>query len=234
MNAGIKYLFSKGAHYVLILNPDAIVLPTSLAKMVATLEHDSTIGAVGPTMVDSKGKSATSGYYLKAPSWLSILLYSTFLRPRFLRKRFIVTHVYEEAGLDTDREVEQIPGACLLTTRPILERTGLLDEDFAIWFEDVEWCYRARKKGYKMWFCHDAIVQHEGGVTFAKWKDLNKAVTFYVSMKTFFRKHKPLSYPLVVLIIIGNSLVLYVKNKDRSNLTFAKKFLRQHYGVLPN
>ncbi len=233
-NIGIRYLFEAKCTHILILNPDAMMQPASLSVLIDGFDPQNHIGATGPGMLDGKGKSATAGYYLKAPTWFSTLLFSTFLRPHFIKRPFFVKHFYEETGLDHDRVVEQIPGACLFTSKKVLDDIGLLDEDFAIWFEDVEWCYRARKNGYVMQYCHDALVQHEGGVSFAKWQNLDKAVTFYVSMKTFFRKHKPLSYPLFLLVVAGNSLALYLKNHDKSNLAFLKKFLKQRRGILPN
>lgn len=235
VNIGLRHLIKDNADYLLILNPDAMLRPSSLTILIAGLESDHKIGATGPAMLDGAGNPANSGYYLKAPSWMSVLLFSTFLRPRFINNHRLVSRFYEETGLDSDREVAQIPGACLLTSREILDNVGLLDEDFAIWYEDVEWCYRARKMGYKMWFCHDSLVEHEGGVSFVKWQNLDKAVTFFVSMKTFFRKHKRASYYLVTLIIIPmNSLLLYAKSHDRSNLVFLKRFLRQKIGKLPS
>ena len=233
VNQGIRKAFTLHCQYVLILNPDAILSKSALKLMKESFEPDQHVGAVGPSMVDKKGNSTTQGYYLKAPSWLSVLLFSTFLRPRALKHPRLVRSIYEETDLISDRSVAQIPGACLFTSRPVLDEVGLLDEDFAIWYEDVEWCYRARKHHYAMMYCHKAVVEHVGGVSFEKWQSLDKAVTFYVSMKTFFRKHKLLSYPLVIAIVLLNSLALYIRHGDRSNLIFAKKFLSQKRGVLP-
>jgi len=234
VNQGINKALQSNSDYILVLNPDVKVSPVSLSIMVRALDEDFSIGAVGPSLVDAKGKSRNRGYYLKAPSWISVALFSTFLRPRFLKYPFFVNRFLEEGDMSTDREVEQIPGACLLTSKNVLGKVGLLDEDFAIWFEDVEWCYRARKKGYKMWFCSNAEVEHEGGTSFEKWQSLDKAVTFYVSMKTFFDKNKPVSGFLIRIIISINSLVLYFKNRDTSNLIFLKKFWIQKRGTLPN
>ncbi len=234
VNQGIKRLFELKATDILILNPDAMMDPECLQFMLAELDKHEGVGAVGPSMLDASGKSTTDGYYLKAPSWISVMLFSTFLRPFFIKKPFFVNHFYQEANLSDSRTVEQIPGACLLVPKPVLDDIGLLDEDFAIWFEDVEWSYRARKHGYKLWFCAPAKVVHEGGVSFSKWQSLDKAVTFYVSMRTFFIKHKPVSSLMVQLVLIGNSFALYLKSRDKSNLVFIKRYLKQKKGVLPS
>lgn len=234
VNQGIRRLFELNATDILILNPDAMMDKESLKPMLADLDQNEDVGAVGPSMFDERGKSTTAGYYLKAPSWYSVMLFSTFLRPFFIKRPFFVNRFYQETNLENSRAVEQIPGACLLVPKSVLEHIGLLDEDFAIWFEDVEWCYRARKHGYKLWFCAPAKVIHEGGVSFSKWQSLDKAVTFYVSMRTFFVKHKPVSSLMVQLVLIGNSLAIYLKNRDKSNLVFIKRFIKQKKGVLPS
>lgn len=233
VNVGIRHAYELDCNYILILNPDAMLMKHSTSALLRALEQTPNVAAVGPIMVHADGSLANEGYYLKAPSVLTVLCFSTFLRPWALKHPFLVKR-YEEQNLVSERSVEQIPGACLLTTRAILDHIGLLDEDFAIWFEDVEWSYRARMKGYKLLFCPTAKVVHEGGVSFAKWEGLAKSVTFYVSMKTFFRKHKPLSYPAVLFVLCLNSFVAYLRSRDVNHLRFIKHFLLQKKGTLPN
>lgn len=232
VNLGIKEAFQEHCNSILILNPDAILKKGSLDAMLDCLNSNNNVAAVGPLMVHSNGSPANEGYYLKAPSLLTVTCFSTLLRPWALRKN-ILTSRYEEKNLIAEREVEQIPGACLLVNKDTLEKIGLLDEDFAIWFEDVEWSYRARKFGYRLLFCPDAHVVHEGGVSFSKWEGLEKSVTFYVSMKTFFRKHKPISYPFVVIVLCINAFISYVKGRDKNQLRFIKRLIIQKQGVLP-
>lgn len=233
VNQGIKKAFVGGANYIIVLNPDVTMHPNAIKYMLRCFEVDEGFGAVGPSLVSPNGNDATSGYYQKAPSWLSVALFSTFLRPYAMKHKLLVSWLYEYPDASFSQDVEQVPGGCLMTSRHVLNRVGLLDEDFAIWFEDVEWCYRARQKGYRLRLCAEAKVEHIGGKSFEQWQDLNKAVTFYVSMKTFFNKHKPFSGILVRLALIVNSLALYIKNKDGSNLVFIKRFLFERRGKLP-
>lgn len=233
VNQGLHWLLDEQCGYVLILNPDAIVSPDAINTMQQVLDSDSSIGAVGPRMINHDGSDANAGYYLKAPSLLTVTFFSTHLRPWALKKKFL-TDRYEEKLDNEVAEVDQIPGAAIFTSRQKLESIGLLSEAFAIWFEDVEWSYRARRKGYKMVFVPDATFVHEGGVSFSKWNNINKAVTFYVSMKTFFRLHKPLELPLIVLVIAINAFVTYLKNHDKDQLRFIKRFILQKTGQLPN
>ena len=233
VNIGVKKALDLASTHILILNPDARLTKGSLSSLVRCLDSEESIGAVGPLMIHADGSQANEGYYLKAPSILTVMCFSTLLRPWSLRQKFLLRR-YEEQSLTTERSVEQIPGACLLVERKKLEAIGLLDEDFAIWFEDVEWSYRARKKGYLLYFCPDAKVIHEGGVSFAKWEGLDKSVTFYVSMKTFFKKHKIISYLPIVAVLCLNSFVSFIKSRDRNHLRFIKRFVSQSKGILPS
>jgi N-acetylglucosaminyl-diphospho-decaprenol L-rhamnosyltransferase len=232
-NQGIRALLSQRARYVLILNPDVVLKPGSLVTMLDCIRTDRRVGAVGPNLRDKRGNPANAGYYRKAPSWVSTALFLTSLQARALRHPSLVERFYGPVTLDASREVEQIPGACLLTSRETLDEVGLLDEDFAIWFEDVDWCYRARKLGYVMWFCAEADVEHEGGASFKQWRGTDRQVAFCVSMMTFFNKHKPLSGVLVRLAISINALAQLVRQRNRSSLAFLKGFWTLKRGVLP-
>ncbi len=232
VNIGVRKAYQLGCDTILLLNPDASLLPSSLKPMLEVLHSSADIGAVGPSMVRSDGSLSNEGYYLKTPSLLTVVCFSTWLRPWSLKQRFLMKR-YEESDLTQQRDVDQIPGACVLASKKNFQKIGLLDEDFAIWFEDVEWSYRAREKGFRLVFCPDARVVHEGGISFAKWIGLEKSVTFYVSMKTFFRKHKPISLPFVVLALCINAFVVYLKSHDKDQLRFIKRILTQRTGTLP-
>lgn len=232
VNLGTKEAYKHGCTEILWLNPDAIMLPGSLKALRDTLHNNPKTGATGPHMVNADESPANAGYYYKAPSLLTVAFFSTHLRGWALKKPWLVKR-YEEQITTSPQSVHQIPGACLLTTKSILDKIGLLDEDFAIWFEDVEWSYRARRRGYTLLYTADARVVHEGGVSFAKWEGLDKAVTFYVSMKTFFRKHKPFSEPLILLVLTANALVTYAKNHSKDQLKFIYKLWTQKRGKLP-
>ena len=142
--------------------------------------------------------------------------------------------MYQECNLIEDRKVEQIPGACLMMTSKVLKNIGKLDEDFAIWFEDVEWSYRARQLGYKLLYVNTAHAIHEGGVSFKKWNDINMDITFYVSMKTFFKKNKPVQGFFVKLVVTFQRLLFLVFKRDKKQITFIKKFWTLKKGILPN
>ena len=69
------------------------------------------------------------------------------------------------AGHDAPMEIERIHGACLMTRAIVLRQIGLLDEDFFMYDEDVDWCVRARKAGWRLLLLPNARVRHYGGKT---------------------------------------------------------------------
>ncbi|MGW8320932.1 MAG: glycosyltransferase family 2 protein, partial [Thermodesulfobacteriota bacterium] len=90
----------------------------------------------------------------------------------------------------TDRSVRQVPGACLLTRREVLEGIGPFDEGFFVWFEDVDWCYRSHLGGYGLGVCEEAVFTHAGGKSFEPISTETRRKWYYRSMLRFFRKHR--------------------------------------------
>lgn len=234
VNIGIEEAFRLGCDHILLLNPDASLSKNSVKELFTGLSYSTNVGGVGPSMLDIEGAESNISYYLKAPGFLSVLFFYTFLRSWSLRHKLLLK-LYSHTELsNVNQEVDQIPGACLLIPRVVLEDVGLLDEDFAIWFEDVEWSYRAKSKGYSLVFCPSAKVVHEGGVSFEKWHGAEKTITFLVSMKTFFRKHKMIRLPLVVGVLCINYLLVYLKTGNREQLHIINKLIFLKKGTLPN
>lgn len=234
VNQGLKEIIRKNTKYILILNPDVITHKDAITEVIKTLDSSPEIGACGPSMLNENNENASSGYYLKTPSLASVALFSTYLRKFSINNKWLVNKIYEENLLDGKSLVDQIPGAFIFSSEDKLKRIGLMDEDFAIWFEDVEWSFRAKKLGYKLAYCPEAKIYHEGGVTFSKWNSPEKAITFYVSMKTFFRKNKPLQTPFVLICLSINAIFVGIKNSDRNQLLFIKRIWTQKKGILPN
>lgn len=218
--------------YYLVLNPDTVMSKDSLKKMASTLLSDPSIGAVGPRLASTK--MANEEYYLREPSVFSVLLFSTVLGKFCAQSSFLRNRIYSFPVSERVVFVPQIPGACLLTTRRALFDIGPLDESYSIWFEDVDWSHKARKKKYKLAYSPEAKVYHEGGVSFSKWRGLSKSITFYVSMKNFFKKNKPLQYPFFMLIVTLNAALLMIVKRNRDQFIFMKSFWKLKQGDLPS
>lgn len=147
-NQAITLALQQGADYVLLLNNDTRVAPDFLTHLVARAESDSRIGMVGAKI------------YYEAPGqriW--------YAGGRVSLWRGKIWHVglrRPDAGqYDEATEVEYITGCCLLASRQCIETVGLLDEDFYMYAEDVDWCYRARRAGFRLMYEPRAKVWHK-------------------------------------------------------------------------
>ena len=146
---------------VLLLNNDTAVAPGWLENMVNCLTSDRRIGIVGPC-----------SNYVKAPQLLKVE-YKTMAEVIDFSTRF--NKVRDSAKWF---ELEMAVGFCMLIKRPVIDSVGLLDEQFGIgFFEDDDYCRRAKEKGFKIMCAGDTFVHHFGSASFIGNKiDYNRLV----------------------------------------------------------
>ena len=149
--------------YVLLLNPDARIDPTSLETLVRVLEDDQTVGAVAPRIVNEDG---TLDYSQRRFPRLR----STYARALFLHRLFPAATWTDELVRDEDAYARRgspdwVSGACILLRREALALLDGLDEGFFMYGEDIDLCRRLRVAGYGIRFEPSAVVEHEGGAS---------------------------------------------------------------------
>ncbi|MFZ5800393.1 MAG: glycosyltransferase family 2 protein [Candidatus Omnitrophota bacterium] len=138
---------------ILLLNPDAVVKEGCLQKLVAFLKENKKAGAVGPKIINADGSLQLSCHFGPSLFWAIFF----WLFPELLIERlriFLNPAKALPAGY--------VSGACLLLRRKALEDVGLLDEDFFLYAEEADWCLRARRKGWQIYFLSDAEALHYG------------------------------------------------------------------------
>lgn len=146
---------------LLLLNPDAELLPASLRAMIDFAAAHPTAGVIGPRVLLPTGAQQSTTF--RYPR-LSDLLINLFVPNRWVRKsRLLGRSRY--VGLDSERiqEVEVIAGCCMLVPREILEAVGGMDERFFMYGEEVEWCHRIRAAGWDVLYFPGASVLHHAG-----------------------------------------------------------------------
>lgn len=173
-NQGIQH--SRGP-FVLLLNDDTIVLPGALKSMVTFALSHPEVGALGCQLRNPNGTIQPScGEF---PTLLKIALQVV---TRVKIKRMMVW------GYDAIREVDWVTGACMLIPRGVIEKVGMLDEDYFMYHEDADWCYRVRQAGFKAYFIPDAQMIHYKGKHWEVW-DPRILIENRKSLLTFYRKH---------------------------------------------
>jgi GT2 family glycosyltransferase len=173
--------------YILLLNPDTVVEDDTFHKVVQFMDEHPDAGGLGVKMVDGKGKFLPeSKRGLPTPS---VAFYKIFgLSRLFPRSR--IFGKYHLGFLDPEKThaVEILSGAFMLLRKNVLEKTGLLDETFFMYGEDIDLSYRIIKEGYKNYYYPEARIIHYKGESTKK-GSLNYVVLFYNAMVIFARKH---------------------------------------------
>jgi GT2 family glycosyltransferase len=166
------------APYVLLLNPDAAVTREDLWRTLDFLDAPAQrgIGVCGVRLVDEAGAIARSCARFPSPgrTWAWMLGLDRVLPGRFS------PHFMTEWDHATSRAVDQVMGAFFLVRRPLWEELGGLDERFFVYYEEVDFCLRARARGAATYFYAGAAVRHVGcGTT-----DAIRATRLFYSMRS--------------------------------------------------
>jgi GT2 family glycosyltransferase len=220
---------AKNAKYVLLLNPDTVVYPGSLQKLVSYMDENPDVGAAGPKLLNPDSSLQTSCY--SAPT-----LSREFARMFHLGWLFPETCYHmEKWDLTKRRDVDIIQGACLILRRAALQRVGLLDETFFIYSEDFDLCYRLQKAGWRLVWLPESEVTHYGAQSTSQ-VSAEMFLHLYRAKMKFMRKHYGAkSVPLYKLILFVAALprlslipLTWVLKSPRRQLhrNLAKKYSR--------
>jgi GT2 family glycosyltransferase len=147
-NAGIRYALDRGADYVLLLNNDAVVDRNLVRDLLAAAEGDRRIGIVGPKIYD---------YDVPTRIWFAgaVIDWETGESPH------IGLGEIDRGQYDDVVEVDRLTGCAMLVSRSVLDRVGLFDPDYFLYYEDVDLCVRAARAGYKSVCVRSAKVWHK-------------------------------------------------------------------------
>lgn len=210
-NQALRKINSK---YVLLLNPDTELQEGTLEKLFLHLEGNLKVAAVSPVLI-SKDNKKQSGYFLKFPSLMQILLFYTEMENFAKNSRFLINKFFEEdISGGVVKEVDQLPGACILIKTEALKEVSLFDERYPLFFEDVDLSYKLRKRGYRLLLDPSAKIHHFGGGSFKKMENNKLICRFYKSMFIFYDIHRSFMARLLVRLFIFGSFIFLLLQKS--------------------
>lgn len=212
-NLGLRALGYRGAgdvaadapRYALLLNPDTEVPPDALSGMVQFMDTRPEVGAAGPKLVLTDGSLDLACRRSFPTPEISFYRFSGLSRlfprhPRFGR--------YNMTFVDPDQEIEvdSVVGAYMQVRRAAIEQVGLLDESFFMYGEDLDWAYRIKQAGWKVFYHPQVTVRH---VKRAASRRSKKAqFEFQRAMLIFYRKHYRTQTPLWLHSLVMAGLLL--------------------------
>ena len=203
-NQGIE---KSSGRFILLLNPDTEIIDyDTLEKCVQFMKDNNKCGVLGCKLLNSDNSLQKS--VRNFPSFFSQII--VFLKIHNLWPNIKPVRKYYALDFDYSKqsEVDQMMGAFLLTRSRVIDKIGNLDENYWIWFEEVDFCKRSIGAGYTNNYLPDAKIIHHHGQSFRqvlsykKQKQMNKSVLYY------FKKHHPYFEYLTLLLLSPMSLLL--------------------------
>ncbi len=195
--------------YALLLNPDTVVPPDAFAQMIALMDQNPSFGVSGPKLVRLDGTldlACRRGFPTVEVSFWRLTKLSKIFPHSQRFGRYNMTYLDE----NQPAEIDSVVGAFMLVRRGAIEQAGLLDEVFWMYGEDLDWAYRIKQRGWKVYYYPRVVVQHvkrassgqsNAGAAKAKYE-------FDRAMWLFYRKHYQAATPRPIDVLVRLGLGL--------------------------
>ena len=237
-NAGFGIANNQGAKiakgkYILFINSDTLVKKNVLGEMVLWSENNPKIGVSTCALKNSDNSlQGTGGYFpdlFKVFAWMffleNILLIDRIIKP--FHPMHPQSPIYKGEGFfKKAHQRDWVTGAFLLTRKDIFDKAGGFDEDYFMYTEEVDLCWRIKKNGWQVWFLPKWSIIHLGGASSTSEYPI---ISEFKGVKLFYSKNKPAwQTPLLRIFLKGGAairIVLYglLKGKEAAK-TYAKAF----------
>jgi len=189
-NAAIRPVLASAVScpYVLLLNPDTVVRPGALKSLLTFMNEHPEAGIAGSRLEDLDGSPQHSAF--RFPSVISELDFG-------LRLGFVSKLLSRWSGVppiaDDPHETNWVAGASMIIRREVFEAIGLLDENYFMYFEEVDFCLRAHRAGWPCWYVPQSHVVHfvgqSSGVTDSKRPPKRMPTYWFDSRRRYFLKN---------------------------------------------
>ena len=152
-NIGIKYAINNGADVVCVINNDTIIDKTTPTQCIEYLYSNANVAFVGPTILEfNESKVQSTGGIVNFKKGGARLL----------------NHGAEIDSIRNNVECDFISGACLFFKAELVDEIGLIPENYFLFYEETEWCYKAKKAGHRNVCLSNVYIKHKGSVTIQK------------------------------------------------------------------
>ena len=183
-NIGLK---RSGGRYILLLNPDTLILGRAIDCMVKFMDAHAEYGAVGSRSITGDG-SIDFHAGRNSPTILREFSTRLGINKLFRNSRRLSSVMMEDWDHASSRDVELLSGSCMMFRRAVFSGVGLLDPNYFMYGDDVDYCHRIMKAGWKIFYLADAEIIHFGSGSSARTARPLK-VEGIKSMRYFYAKH---------------------------------------------
>lgn len=211
-------LQSKG-DYLLFLNPDTILHTNSIFELVNEIKNDNTVGAIAPQLKFTDGRIQKS--CRRFPRRRDIIYELLSLDKFFKNLKEFKYWKMEDFDHSFSQLVEQPAGAALLIRKNVIDQIGLLDDQFPMFFSDVDLCKRIIDNGSSIKFTTKTYITHKGGSSIFR-NRTKMILSSHLSFLKYFRKYKYNSMDSLYNIFTGIVLILLIPIRVINNLLTPK------------
>ncbi len=197
VNKGIKNSLGKR---ILLLNPDVIIIEDAINKLIRFAINKKKIGIFGGKLLEFNGTKVQRSYYNKINFFTSLFEF-TNLKKLFPNNIYHKRFFYIGLNENKIRNVYGVTGGFMLINKKIFDKIGFFDENFFLYLEDIDFCYRAKAKKIEILYYPKATIRHYGGASSKKGKYKINVNAWRESRKYFFKKHFSKIKSSILLII---------------------------------
>jgi hypothetical protein len=165
-NVGFQALLRKGIQessgkYILFLNGDIIASSGSINKLLDYLKKNPDVGMVGPKLLNFNGTLQYSCFHFYKP--ITVIYRRTFLKIFGFARKHLDWFLMKDFDHEEAKDVDWLMGSAMMISRSAMDEVGLMDSNFFMYMEDVDWCRRFWEKGYKVIYYPQALMHHYHG-----------------------------------------------------------------------
>lgn len=189
-NAAIRPLLNSETppDYILLLNPDTVVHPNAVVKLIQFMNQHPDVGIAGSRLEDPDGTPQRSAFRFHTIESEIDRGLRLGIVSKLLEKSIVAPPVSDET-----HQVDWVAGASMIIRKEVFDSIGLLDEDYFMYYEEVDFCLRAKKAGWNCWYVPDSRVVHlvgqSSGVTDTKKPPKRRPQYWFNSRRRYFLKN---------------------------------------------
>jgi GT2 family glycosyltransferase len=189
-NQAIRVALGK---YVLVLNPDTLVMEGTLDRLTTFLEEHPEAGIVGPKVLNRDGSLQKACRRGISRPWATFSYFSGFAR-LFPNSKLFGGYLLNYLNEDETYLVDGVSGSCMLIRRRVIEQVGLFDERFFAYQEDADYCFQAQQAGWQIYYYPAARIIHYGGQGGSRAQPIRSIFEWHRSYYLFYKKNLARDY----------------------------------------
>lgn len=208
--------------YLVQLNPDTIVLPAALDRLVAFMEAHPEVGICGPKVLNRDG-SLQKPCRRGEPRPLAVIGYFSGLGRLFPRSNRLNEYLMSYMDENRTHPVAGVAGSCMLIRRDVITAIGYLDERFFAYQEDADFCFRARAAGWQVYYVPEGQIVHYGSMGGSRVEPYRSIYQWHRSYYLYYRKNLARDYfflfnwlyYLAMLAKLGSAFLINALRKEK-------------------